>query len=153
MHRSTPSLAAMFALYGVLAAGGSLASGTAHGQPRGVDAPRGFDTARGFDTPTSEQATSEQATSEQEPPSDADLKTFAKIYAELQEADTKFEHDMATARTAGEARAVANARDRASDAALSSHGWTRSKFDRVAAAIDRNPVLIERVMTLFEEDS
>jgi hypothetical protein len=87
------------------------------------------------------------------PPSDSDLKAFAEIYGELQEADAKFDHDMASARTRQEAQAVMDARNRAADEALTSHGWTRTKFDRVASAIDRDPALIERAIELFEEDS
>jgi hypothetical protein len=132
MHR-TPSLAPL------AAAALALALGTASAQ---TGAARSFE--------SSPHAAIEAG---QEQPSDADLKTFAEIYTELQEADTRFEHDIATARSPQEARAVADARHRASTAALTSHGWTRSKFDRVASAIDHNPALIERAIALFEEDS
>lgn len=86
-------------------------------------------------------------------PSDADLKTFAEIYAALQKADAKFERDMSTAQTVEEARAAADERQRARDDALTSHGWTRSKFDSVASAIDADPALTERAIELFDEDS
>lgn len=87
------------------------------------------------------------------PPSDEDLKTFAEIYAALQKADAKFEREMATAGTVEEARAAADAHQRARDDALTSHGWTRSKFDSVASAIDADPALTERAIELFDEDS
>jgi hypothetical protein len=142
-HR--PSLAAI-----VLVLGGPLAFGTVRGQAIAAseaDAPLPVSVGIAGDEGRAAQG------AEEAPPSDSDLKTFAEIYAQLQEADAKFEHDMADARTVHEARAVTDERDRASEAALTSHGWTRSKFDRVASAIDRDPALIERAIKLFEENS
>ena len=139
MHRKTfsaPLLAAALVL------------GAAHGQIRVATLGGG-----GAAEPPSEPATDEPVRSEPARPSDADLKTFAEIYAQLQQADERFEQDMASARTEEQARAVTSARERASVAALSSHGWTRRKFDEVAAAINADPALVERAIELFEQDS
>ena len=127
----------------------ALVLGAAHGQIRVAT----LGGAGGAAEPPSEPATDEPVRSEPARPSDADLKTFAEIYAQLQQADERFEQDMASALTEEQARAVTSARQRASVAALSSHGWTRRKFDEVAAAINADPALVERAIELFEQDS
>jgi hypothetical protein len=86
-------------------------------------------------------------------PSDEEILTFARIYAALQEADEQFERKMADAYTRQEAQNVAEERQRACRRALADHGWTRSKFDSVAAAINDDPALVERTIELLEAGS
>jgi hypothetical protein len=147
--RAAPLVAAALAL------GSVLAFDTARGQAVAVSEPDAPLPAS-VDVGGARASLSEEQTppsGEDSKTSDEDLKTFAKIYTELQEADARFEHDMASAKTVQEAKAVSAARDRASDAALRAHGWSRGKFDRVASAINRDPALIERAIELFDENS
>lgn len=86
-------------------------------------------------------------------PTDAELETFAAIYAQLRDAARGFERDVAAARTAEEARSARCKMQRAQQAALRSHGWTAAKFRRIAAAVDGDPALVERTVRLFDESS
>ncbi|HEU4619154.1 MAG TPA: DUF4168 domain-containing protein [Gammaproteobacteria bacterium] len=144
MNRTILSAALLAALLVLSGAEGQTRVATAARDPGDAAQPGGLRSG-----PDASQASlPEQAT-----PSDDDLKTFAEIYAELQEADDKFEHDMASARTEEQARAVTDERDRTSSEALRAHGWTRRKFDEVAAAINSDPALVERAIELLEEDT
>jgi hypothetical protein len=87
------------------------------------------------------------------PPSDAELETFAAIYAELEKTSREFEQQMAAARTVEEAREIRCRRQRANEAAIRDHGWTEGRFNRVAAALNDNPALIERTLKLLESRS
>lgn len=85
--------------------------------------------------------------------SEDELDTFAEIYVELQETATKFEEEMASVETEEEAQDVQSRMQQESIDKIAEHGWTPDQYNRVAQAVNSDPELIERTLSLIEEKS
>lgn len=85
--------------------------------------------------------------------SEDELDTFAEIYVELQETATKFEEEMASVETEEEAQDVQSRMQQESIDKIAEHGWTPDQYNRVAQAVNSDPALIERTLSLIEEKS
>ena len=82
--------------------------------------------------------------------SDAELETFAAIYADLLDIAAKFESDMKSAKTEEEALDIRQKTQTESIAKVAGRGWTPEKFNSVSEAINRDPELTERAVQLIE---
>jgi uncharacterized protein HemX len=83
--------------------------------------------------------------------SDADLAKFADIYVDLQETATKFEAELAGAKSDEEAQAVQSKMQQESVAKVAQHGWTPERYVSVGEAINSSPDLAEKTLALIDE--
>jgi hypothetical protein len=82
--------------------------------------------------------------------SDADIETFANIYADLRQTASRFQAEMESARTEEQALEIRARAQSESVAKVEQHGWTPEKFNSVSEAIDRDPALTEKAVNLIE---
>jgi hypothetical protein len=85
--------------------------------------------------------------------SDQELETFAEIYVDLQETATKFEEEMASVESEQDAQDVQSRMQQESIEKIAEHGWTPDQYNRVAQAVNSDPELIEKTLSLIEEKS
>lgn len=83
--------------------------------------------------------------------SDADLDTFAAIYADLLDTVEKFEAELDLAQTEEQARDIQSRAQTESIAKIEQRGWTPARFNSVGEAINRDPELTDRAVKLIEE--
>lgn len=106
--------------------------------------------------PTDEPAPAEPPAAEPAPAvdvSEADLETFADIYAVLLEAAGRFEEEVSAAETLEEVEQAQEKMRRDSVAAIEAHGWTLDTYNAVAQAINASPELTEEALRRIEERS
>ena len=82
--------------------------------------------------------------------SDAELETFATIYADLLDTADKFEAEMNLAQTEEQAREIQGRAQTESLAKIAERGWTPERFNNVSNAIQGNPELTDRALKLIE---
>jgi hypothetical protein len=83
--------------------------------------------------------------------SDAELETFATIYADLLDTAVKFEAELNLAQTEEQAREIQGRAQTESLAKIAERGWTPERFNNVSNAIQGNPELTDRALKLIEE--
>ena len=83
--------------------------------------------------------------------SDADLEKFADIYVDLSETATKFEAELAEAKSEDDARKVQSRMQQESFAKVERHGWTPERYVSVGDAINANPELAAKTLALIED--
>jgi uncharacterized protein HemX len=83
--------------------------------------------------------------------SDADLAKFADIYVDLQETASKFEAQLAGAKSDQEAQEVQSKMQQESVAKVAQHGWTPERYVSVGEAINANPELAEKTLALIDD--
>jgi hypothetical protein len=81
--------------------------------------------------------------------SDAELETFATIYADLLVVAAKFEAEMESAQTEQQALEIRERAQTESIAKVAQRGWTPEKFNSVSEAIDSDPALTEKAVKLI----
>ena len=82
--------------------------------------------------------------------SDAELETFATIYADLLDTADKFEAELNLAQTEEQAREIQGRAQTESLAKIAQRGWTPERFNNVSNAIQGNPELTDRALKLIE---
>ena len=82
--------------------------------------------------------------------SDAELETFATIYAELLDVADKFEAQIESAQTEQQALEIRERAQTESLAKVTQRGWTPEKFNSVGEAINNDPALTEKAVKLIE---
>ena len=97
--------------------------------------------------PTSPRTPSAQTVSV----SDADLETFATIYADLLDTADKFEAEMNLAQTEAQAREIEGRAQTESLAKIAQRGWTPERFNSVSEAIQSDPQLTDKAVKLIEQ--
>jgi len=85
--------------------------------------------------------------------SETDLEAFADIYVDLQRVTDRFEAQIAAAQTDREAQEVRSQRLKESTATVVQHGWTPEKYKTVAAAINADPDVADKVLAMVDERS
>jgi uncharacterized protein DUF4168 len=83
--------------------------------------------------------------------SDDELQTFAKIYTDLRDSQSKHEAALAAAQTEEEAGRIQEDFRKESSATLSQHGWTPDKFNSFVRTINADPELAERARALIRD--
>lgn len=83
--------------------------------------------------------------------SDADLEKFVDIYVDLSETATKFEAELAEAKSEDDALKVESRMQQESVAKVARHGWTPERYVTVGDAINANPELAEKTLALIED--
>ncbi|HXS78699.1 MAG TPA: DUF4168 domain-containing protein [Gammaproteobacteria bacterium] len=83
--------------------------------------------------------------------SDAELETFATIYADLLDTADKFEAELNLAQTEEQAREIQGRAQTESLAKIAERGWTPERFNNVSNAIQGNPELTDRALKLIEK--
>jgi hypothetical protein len=83
--------------------------------------------------------------------SDADLETFATIYADLLDTVDRFEAELNLAQTEEQAREIEGRAQTESLAKITQRGWTPERFSSVSDAIKRDPELTDRAVKLIDE--
>ena len=81
--------------------------------------------------------------------SDAELETFADIYADLLETAAKFEAEMKSAQTQEQALALRERAQTESVAKVAQRGWTPERFNSVSEAIPSDPELAEKAVSMI----
>lgn len=82
--------------------------------------------------------------------SDADLETFADIYVDLLETETKFEGQLAGAQNEDQAREVHAKMEQESVAKLAQHGWTPERYVAAVQTINADPQLAQKTLAMIE---
>ncbi len=82
--------------------------------------------------------------------SDADLEKFADIYVDLTETVTKFEAELAKAKSGDDQLEVQERMQQESVAKVAQHGWTPERYVSVGDAINANPELAKKTLALIE---
>jgi hypothetical protein len=82
--------------------------------------------------------------------SDAELDTFATIYADLLDIADKLEAQIESAQTEQQALEIRERAQTESLAKVTQRGWTPEKFNSVGEAINGDPALTERAVKLIE---
>jgi hypothetical protein len=82
--------------------------------------------------------------------SDAELETFAAIYADLIDTAAKYQAQMEAAQSEQQALAIRDQAQTESVAKVTQRGWTPEKFSLVGDAINNDPALTERAVKLIE---
>ena len=83
--------------------------------------------------------------------SDAELETFATIYADLLDTADKFEAELNLAQSEEQAREIQGRAQTESLAKIADRGWTPERFNNVSNAIQGNPELTDRALKLIEK--
>jgi uncharacterized protein HemX len=83
--------------------------------------------------------------------SDSDLAKFADIYVDLQETASKFEAQLAGAKSDEEAQEVQSRMQEESVAKVARHGWTPERYVSVGEAINANPELAEKTLAMIDD--
>ena len=129
----------------------SLITFTAAAQPESAAAQRESPPEPAAAAPAEPVPPEPQAPLEPEEVTDEDMETFATIYVELQITAEKYEQEIAAVGSEEEAQAVQARLQQESIGALQRHGWTPDKFNRVAAALNRDPEKVQKTLRLIEE--
>jgi hypothetical protein len=82
--------------------------------------------------------------------SEAELDTFATIYADLLATAAKFDAEIESAQTDQQALEIRERAQAESVAKVAQRGWTPEKFNSVGEAINSDPALTERAVKLIE---
>jgi hypothetical protein len=85
--------------------------------------------------------------------SDAEIKTFAKIYVDIQEVRQGFGEQMANAEGREEAQAIQAELQEKTITVIEDHGWSLDKYNTVAAAITADPETKQEAIEMIREIS
>lgn len=97
-------------------------------------------------TPTPQTAPETSVDSEQ-------LDTFTSIYVEMQDARSKLSNRMANAESPEDAQKIQRSMDQKFNEVIEAHGWDLEEYNEVASAINSNPDLRQRALSMINEKS
>jgi hypothetical protein len=84
--------------------------------------------------------------------SEADLRKFAIITVQLEQAANRFEQEMLRAKTEEEAREIQARMQKESVATVAQYGWTPEQYVLVTQAISADPKLADRARDLIDRE-
>jgi hypothetical protein len=84
--------------------------------------------------------------------SEADLRKFAIITVQLEEAANRFEQEMLRAKTEEEAREIQARMQKQTVATVVQYGWTPEQYVLVTQAISADPGLADRARALIDRE-
>ncbi len=83
--------------------------------------------------------------------SDSDIKKFAEIYLEVEEARNELSDEMNNAANQEEAQEIQARMQQEIVATIADHGWSVSRYNQVATAISNDPELRSEALDLINE--